>query len=56
VQATKEAVLRGLSAPNGLAGAYEIEARIGRHLLKTEDVTEGLNAFVERRSPQWRGR
>jgi enoyl-CoA hydratase len=56
VQATKEAVLRGLSAPNGLAGAYEIEARIGHRLLNTEDVTEGLNAFVERRLPVWRGR
>jgi enoyl-CoA hydratase/carnithine racemase len=56
VQATKEAVLRGLSAPNGLAGAYEVEARIGHRLLKTEDVTEGLNAFIEKRSPVWRGR
>jgi enoyl-CoA hydratase len=56
VQATKEAVLGGLSAPGGLAGAYEIEARIGRRLLHTEDVTEGLNAFIEKRPPQWRGR
>ena len=56
VQATKEAVLLGLSAPNGLAGAYEIEARIGRRLLETEDVTEGLNAFIEKRQPHWRGR
>jgi enoyl-CoA hydratase/carnithine racemase len=56
VQATKEAVLRGLSAPNGLSGAYEIEARIGRRLLNTEDVTEGLKAFIEKRSPVWRGR
>ena len=56
VQATKEAVMRGLSAPNGLAGAYEIEARIGRRLLATQDVTEGLNAFIEKRAPQWRGR
>jgi enoyl-CoA hydratase len=56
VQATKEAVMRGLSAPNGLAGAYEVEARIGHRLLKTEDVTEGLNAFIEKRLPVWRGR
>jgi len=56
VQATKEAVLRGLSAPNGLAGAYEVEAKIGRRLLKTDDVTEGLHAFVDKRAPQWRGR
>jgi enoyl-CoA hydratase len=56
VQATKEAVLRGLSAPNGLSGAYEIEARVGRRLLQTEDVTEGLSAFLEKRPPQWRGR
>jgi enoyl-CoA hydratase len=56
VQATKESALRGLSAPNGLAGAYEVEARIGRRLLRTEDVTEGLNAFVEKRAPQWRGK
>jgi enoyl-CoA hydratase/carnithine racemase len=56
VQATKEAVLRGQSAANGLEGAYEIEAQIGRRLLATEDVTEGLNAFVEKRPPLWRGR
>ena len=56
VQATKEAVLRGLSAPNGLAGAYDLEARIGRRLLATKDVTEGLNAFIERRAPLWQGR
>jgi enoyl-CoA hydratase len=56
VQATKEAVLRGLSAPNGLSGAYEIEARIGRRLLRTEDVTEGLRAFAEKREPIWRGK
>ena len=56
IQATKEAVLRGLSAPNGLTGAHEIEARIGRRLLATEDVTEGLNAFIEYRAPLWRGR
>jgi enoyl-CoA hydratase len=56
VQATKEAVLQGMSAPNGLAGAFEIEARIGRRLLETEDVTEGLNAFIEKREPRWRGR
>jgi enoyl-CoA hydratase len=56
VQATKEAVLRGLSAPNGLSGAYEIEARIGRRLLRTEDVAEGLRAFAAKRAPIWRGR
>ena len=56
VQATKESVLRGLSAQNGLSGAYEIEARIGRRLLRTEDVTEGLRAFAEKRPPIWQGR
>ncbi len=56
VQATKEAVLRGLSAPNGLSGAYEIESRIGRRLLETADVSEGVRAFIEKRTPRWRGR
>jgi len=56
VQATKEAVLRGLSATNGLSGAYEIEALIGRRLLRTEDVTEGLKAFAEKRAPIWQGK
>jgi enoyl-CoA hydratase len=56
VQATKEAVLRGMSAPNGLAGAYEVEARIGRRLLATDDVGEGLKAFIEKRRPLWQGR
>lgn len=56
VQATKESALRGLSAPDGLAGAYRVEARIGRRLLATQDVTEGLNAFIEKRPPKWQGR
>ncbi len=56
VQATKEDVLRGLSASDGLAGAYKIEARIGHRLLQSEDVTEGLKAFTEGRLPVWRGR
>lgn len=56
VHATKEAALRGMSAPNGLAGAYEIEARIGRRLLATEDVAEGLTAFIEKRPAHWKGR
>jgi len=25
-------------------------------LMKTEDATEGLNAFIEKRKPEWRGR
>jgi cyclohexa-1,5-dienecarbonyl-CoA hydratase len=25
-------------------------------LLKTEDAVEGLQAFLEKREPQWRGR
>jgi enoyl-CoA hydratase len=56
VQATKESVLRGLSASGGLAGAFEVEGRIGRRLLGTDDVAEGLSAFVERRPPNWSGR
>jgi enoyl-CoA hydratase len=56
VQATKEAALRGLSAPDGLAGAFKIEAKIGRRILGTEDVTEGLKAFTEKRPPLWQGR
>ena len=46
----------GAFRANGLAGAYEIEARIGAPRLATQDVTEGLNAFVEKRTPLWQGR
>lgn len=56
VQTTKEAVLRGLSAPDGLTGAFAVEARLGHRLLATEDVAEGLEAFVQKRPPVWRGR
>jgi cyclohexa-1,5-dienecarbonyl-CoA hydratase len=46
-----------------LAQADELEEKLARverfyleELMKTEDATEGLNAFMEKREPDWRNR
>jgi cyclohexa-1,5-dienecarbonyl-CoA hydratase len=46
-----------------LAQANEFESRLADverlyldELIQTEDATEGLNAFVEKRKPEWRGK
>jgi enoyl-CoA hydratase/carnithine racemase len=54
VQATKEMTLAGLgqSVPSAMALLTPAATRA----LDSEDQTEGVQAFRERRSPQWRGR
>ena len=46
-----------------LSQADDFEARLAQverlyleELMRTEDATEGLNAFVEKRTAEWRGR
>jgi enoyl-CoA hydratase/carnithine racemase len=39
-----------------LLGAIEYEAKQAAFLTKTEDIVEGMRAFVEKRKPQFKGR
>jgi len=50
----KEAFYRQIEM--GLAGAYEVAGRAMTCNVLTEDGAEGLNAFVGKRRPQWKGR
>ena len=46
--------LRGREAP--LATGLSLEQSLGAVLFASEDAVEGVSAFVEKRSPVWRGR
>src|ERR1035437_5175374 len=50
---TKRAVNRALgkTLPEGIAAAEQLYLR---ELMRTEDATEGLNAFLEKRKPVWK--
>ena len=59
VQATKQVVLGGLnyagvSAAQQAQEAGEFDAL--RRMMLSDDIREGLNAFLEKRRPEWRGR
>lgn len=51
VQATKEAVLRGLAT--SMDEAYDVEAEISAAVFQTNDAKEGPKAFAEKRAPRW---
>lgn len=53
VMATKEAVNRAYETT--LAEGVRFERRLFHALFATEDQTEGMDAFAEKRSPQFRG-
>jgi enoyl-CoA hydratase len=52
--AAKEAVNRAFELP--LEAGLEFERRNFYLLFGTEDMHEGASAFLEKRSPEWRGR
>lgn len=54
VRAAKRALGAAYELP--LTTALENERSIFYELLKTEDGREGIRAFAERRTPQWKGR
>jgi enoyl-CoA hydratase len=54
VAAIKETLLAGADAP--LGAALLMERKAFQLLFASEDHTEGLNAFMERRKPQFKGR
>ena len=54
VASIKEAVLRGPDLP--LEGALRLEGESFQRLFATEDRTEGMRAFLEKRKPAFKGR
>ncbi len=54
VQLAKRAVLKALDAP--LTEGVEYERQLFYFLFGTEDAKEGVNAFVEKRKPEYKGR
>ena len=54
VKAAKEAVLKAANAP--LDEGLEFERKSFYLLLASEDRTEGMKAFLEKRKPEYRGR
>lgn len=54
VRATRRGVRELLSLP--LDEAWRRQEELGRPLRRTEDAAEGARAFLERRTPVWKGR
>lgn len=54
LRAAKETIIRGASVP--LEEGLRLELKFFDSLFSTEDVDEGIKAFVEKRKPQFKGR
>lgn len=54
VRATKEAALRGQSL--AIADALKLEGELSGPIMASEDAQEGIRAFNEKRTPNWKGK
>jgi enoyl-CoA hydratase len=54
VKLTKQAVLKAFELP--LSEAVDYERKLFYLLFATEDAQEGISAFIEKRTPTFRGR
>jgi enoyl-CoA hydratase/carnithine racemase len=54
VRAAKEAMVRGYSLP--LEDGLRLESSLNTYLATTDDFNEGVNAFIEKRKPAYKGK
>jgi enoyl-CoA hydratase/carnithine racemase len=59
IQATKQCAMQGLNADSleqALIAQKEHQFERLETMIKSEDIQEGINSFVEKRRPQWQGK